>query len=125
MKTGAQLIEEYGDLETLLERAEEIKQPKRREKLIEFADQARVSKELVILKTDVDCGSRTRGVRVIEPEATSLIGFLKAMEFNTLIKRVSGDFEASAADIEPIEVTFTGWPPEGAEVDELGATGGR
>ena len=43
VKTGAQLIGEYGDLDTLLERAEEIKQPKRRENLIEFADQARVS----------------------------------------------------------------------------------
>ncbi|MGI9514200.1 MAG: DNA polymerase I [Anderseniella sp.] len=120
VKTGAQLIEEYGDLETLLARAEEIKQPKRREKLIEFADQARVSKELVILKIDVDVDHTIEEFGVIEPEATSLIGFLKAMEFNTLIKRVSGDFEASASDIEPIEVTYTGWPPEGTDVDELG-----
>ncbi len=121
VKTGAQLIEEYGDLESLLARAGEIKQPKRREKLIEFADQARVSKELVILKTDVDVDHPIEDFGVIEPEAKSLIGFLKALDFNTLIRRVSGDFEASAADIEPIEVTFTGWPPEGADVDELGA----
>ncbi len=120
VKTGAQLIEEYGDLESLLARAEEIKQPKRREKLIEFADQARVSKQLVILKTDVKVDHPIEEFGVIEPEAKALIGFLKALDFNTLIRRVSGDFEANAADIEPIEVTFTGWPPEGADVDELG-----
>lgn len=120
VKTGAQLIEEYGDLETLLSRADEIKQPKRREKLIEFADQARVSKELVILKTDVVVDHPIADFGVIEPEAKTLIGFLKALDFNTLIRRVSGDFEANAADIDPIEVTFTGWPPEGANVDELG-----
>ena len=120
VKTGAQLIEEYGDLESLLARAGEIKQPKRREKLIEFADQARVSKQLVILKTDVDVDHPIEDFGVIEPEAKALIGFLKALDFNTLIRRVSGDFETNAADIEPIEVTFTGWPPEGADVDELG-----
>ncbi len=53
VKTAAELIKEYGDLDTLLARAGEIKQPKRREKLIEFADQARVSRELVRLKDDV------------------------------------------------------------------------
>ena len=120
VKTGAQLIEEYGDLESLLARAGEIKQPKRREKLIEFADQARVSKQLVILKTDVDVDHPIEDFGVIEPEAKALIGFLKALDFNTLIRRVSGDFETNAADIEPIDVTFTGWPPEGANVDELG-----
>ena len=53
VKTGAQLIEEYGDLDTLLARAGEIKQPKRRQNLIEFADQARISKELVTVRQDV------------------------------------------------------------------------
>jgi len=120
VKTGAQLIEEYGDLESLLARAGEIKQPKRREKLIEFADQARISRQLVILKTDVDVDHPIDDFGVVEPEARTLIGFLKALEFNTLIRRVSGDFEANAADIEPIVVTFTGWPPEGTNVDELG-----
>ncbi len=121
VKTGAQLIEEYGDLESLLARASEIKQPKRREKLIEFADQARVSKQLVILKADVDVDHPIEDFGVVEPEAKTLIGFLKALDFNTLLRRVSGDFEANAADIEPAEVTFTGWPPDGAELDELGA----
>ncbi|MEK9723574.1 MAG: 5'-3' exonuclease H3TH domain-containing protein, partial [Rhodospirillaceae bacterium] len=53
VKTAAQLINEYGDLDTLLARAEEIKQPKRRERLLEQADMARVSRELVRLKDDV------------------------------------------------------------------------
>jgi DNA polymerase-1 len=122
VKTGAQLIEEYGDLETLLSRASEIKQPKRREKLIEFADQARISKQLVILKTDVDVDHPLEDFGVVEPEAKALIGFLKALEFNTLIRRVSGELEADAGAIDPAPVTFTGWPPEGTAVDELGVS---
>ncbi|MGB7205304.1 MAG: DNA polymerase I, partial [Anderseniella sp.] len=121
IKTGAELIEQYGDLETLLARAGEIKQPKRREKLIEFADQARISRQLVILKTDVEVDHPLEDFGVVEPEAKQLIGFLKALEFNTLIRRVSGDLEANATEIDPIDVTFTGWPPQGREVDELGA----
>jgi len=121
VKTGAQLIEEYGDLETLLSRAEEIKQPKRREKLIEFADQARISKQLVTLKTDVPLDHELDEFGVIEPEAKALIGFLKALEFTTLTRRIAGDLDADAGEIEPVEVTFKGWPPEGEAVDELGA----
>ncbi len=49
VKTAAELINEYGDLDTLLERAAEIKQAKRRERLQEFALQARLSRELVRL----------------------------------------------------------------------------
>jgi DNA polymerase-1 len=121
VKTGAQLIEEYGDLETLLARAEEIKQPKRREKLIEFADQARISRQLVILKTDVPVDHELDEFGVIDPEPKALIGFLKALEFTTLTRRIAGDLDADANEIEPVEVSFKGWPPDGAEVDELGA----
>ena len=121
VKTGAQLIEEYGDLETLLALAEEIKQPKRREKLIEFADQARVSKQLVTLKTDVPLDHELDEFGVIEPDPKPLIGFLKALEFTTLTRRIAGDLDADAGEIEPVAVTFKGWPPEGEAVDELGA----
>jgi DNA polymerase-1 len=91
VKTAAQLIEEYGDLETLLEKAEGIKQKKRRENLIEFADQARLSKELVTLKTDVPVDDKIEdfAVRDIDPE--KLLGFLNEMEFNTLTRRVESD----------------------------------
>src|SRR6476620_1815597 len=68
VKTAAQLIVEYGDLDTLLARAGEIKQPKRREKLIEFADQARVSSELVRLKDDVPEMIPTDCLGVRDPE---------------------------------------------------------
>ena len=98
VKTAAQLIEEYGDLETLLERAGEIKQPKRREKLIENADNARISKRLVTLKDDVEGlpGMEAFGTR--DPEAGKLLAFLKSMEFRTLTRRVEEALGAGPAD---------------------------
>ena len=55
IKTAAELINPYGDLETLLSRAAEIKQPKRRESLIEKADMARISMKLVTLELTCRC----------------------------------------------------------------------
>ena len=89
VKTAAELINEYGDLDALLERAGEIKQPKRREKLIEFAGQARISRQLVTLKDDVPVEVGVDRTVVHEPDPATLLGFLRAMEFNTLTKRVS------------------------------------
>src|SRR3984893_16115078 len=83
VKTAAELINEYGDLDTLLARASEIKQPKRREKLSEFADQARVSRELVRLKQDVDIGVPLEPLGVVDPDPAALLGFLRLVEFNT------------------------------------------
>ena len=88
IKTAAELINAYGDLDSLLARAGEIKQPKRREKLIEFADQARVSRELVLLKDDVAV-SPIAEMTVREPQADALLGFLRKMEFSTLTKRIA------------------------------------
>jgi DNA polymerase I len=98
IKTAAGLIQEYGDLDTLLERADEIKQPKRREKLIEFAEQARISRELVRLKDDVELKVRPRQMGVHEPDPDTLLGFLREMEFNTLTRRVA---EALGAEPPP------------------------
>ncbi|MEM9495094.1 MAG: DNA polymerase I [Pseudomonadota bacterium] len=95
VKTAAQLIEEYGDLETLLARAEDIKQKKRRENLIEFADLARVSKELVSLKDDTPVEETIDGFGLQPIDAEKLITFLREMEFNTLTKRVASDHGAS------------------------------
>lgn len=92
VKTAAQLIEEYGDLETLLEKAEEIKQKKRRENLIEFADQARISKELVTLKTDVETEDKIEELGIRDLDADKLLAFLKEMEFTTLTRRVESEF---------------------------------
>jgi len=89
IKTAAELIQTYGDLDTLLARAGEIKQPKRREKLIEFADQARLSRELVRLKTDVPVDVALDKMGVRDPEPDRLLGFLRRMEFNTLTRRVA------------------------------------
>lgn len=91
VKTAAQLIEEYGDLETLLARAEEIKQKKRRENLIEFADQARISKELVTLKTDAPIEDKVDDFGIRPIDADKLLAFLNEMEFTTLTRRVTAD----------------------------------
>jgi DNA polymerase I len=98
IKTGAELIIEYGDLDALLARAGEIKQPKRREKLIEFADQARVSRELVRLKDDVTDATPVEAFGVRDPDPATLLAFLRAMEFNTLTKRIA---EKLGAEMPP------------------------
>ena len=100
IKTAALLINEYGDLETLLERAGEIKQNKRRENLIEFAEQARISRELVTLRTDTPLPVDMSEMGLTPPEADMLMGFLKAMEFNTLTRRVSKRYDINADDYE-------------------------
>jgi DNA polymerase-1 len=100
VKTAAQLITEYGDLETLLARAGEIKQPKRREALIENAEKARISRQLVLLDDKVALDVPLEELAVHEPDARKLIAFLKAMEFSTLTKRVAGYAEINASEIE-------------------------
>jgi DNA polymerase I len=101
VKTAAQLIGEYGDLETLLARAGEIKQQKRRETLIENADKARLSKILVTLDTKVPLDVPLADLAVHDPDAKRLIAFLKAMEFSSLIRRVAEFSGTDAAEIEP------------------------
>jgi len=101
VKTAAQLIVEYGDLETLLTRAGEIKQPKRREALIENAEKARISRQLVLLDDKVDLEVPLDDLAVHEPDARKLIAFLKAMEFSTLTRRVAEYSQIDPADIEP------------------------
>jgi DNA polymerase-1 len=88
IKTAAQLIEEYGDLDTLLARAGEIKQPKRRENLIEFADLARVSRQLVRLKDDVPVEHELDSFDVKKPDHDTLIAFLREQGFKSVIARV-------------------------------------
>ncbi|MHA1563948.1 MAG: DNA polymerase I [Alphaproteobacteria bacterium] len=87
VKTAALLINEYGDLETLLARAEEIKQPKRRQNLIEFAEQARLSRVLVELRKDVPVEEAldTFGRRAFDPD---LLGaFLEKQNFKGILQR--------------------------------------
>src|SRR5262245_39852554 len=99
VKTAAQLILEYGDLETLLKRAGEIKQPKRRETLQTNAGDARISKVLVTLRDDVPSLPSLDDLGVADPDGPTLLGFLQEMEFKTLTKRVQQTLGGEAAPI--------------------------
>jgi DNA polymerase I len=101
VKTAAQLIGEYGDLETLLARAIEIKQEKRRQALIENAEKARLSKKLVTLDDHVALDVPLADLAVHEPDYKRLIAFLKAMEFTALTRRVAEFSHLDPAQIEP------------------------
>ncbi|HUC48937.1 MAG TPA: DNA polymerase I [Xanthobacteraceae bacterium] len=100
VKTAAQLIGEYGDLETLLARAGEIKQDKRRQTLIDNVENARLSKKLVTLDDNVKLDVPIGDLAVHEPDYKRLVAFLKAMEFNSLTRRVAEFAEIDAAEIE-------------------------
>jgi DNA polymerase-1 len=100
-KTAALLINEYGDLETLLKRAGEIKQDKRRQAIIDNADKARLSKKLVTLDDKVKLDVPIGDLAVHEPDHKRLIAFLKAMEFSSLTRRVAEFSSIDVAEIEP------------------------
>ena len=103
-KTAAQLLETYGDLDTLLARAGEIKQAKRRENIIAHADKARLSRELVRLKNDVPDLNPLDTLALDDPDGPKLIAFLKAMEFTSLTRRVAEETGADAAAVDPAHV---------------------
>lgn len=101
IKTAALLINEFGDLETLLARAGEIKQNKRRENLIQFADQARISRQLVTLKTDVPVEHTIEEMSRQPLSPSTLLPFLKALEMNSFSKRMAVFLDADIEDFEP------------------------
>lgn len=105
VKTAAQLLDEYGDLDTLLARAEEIKQPKRRQTLIDNADLIRISKQLVTLKDDVPLDVPLEDLAVQDPDPDTLINFLEEMEFRTITRRVREmmEFEGTLESAQPAE----------------------
>ncbi len=88
VKTAAELINAYGDLETLLARADEIKQPKRRQALIDNEAQARLSKELVKLDDDVPLPCPLSALRVKPYDPEKLFPFLDEMELRALKSRI-------------------------------------
>ena len=102
VKTAAQLIAEYGDLETLLARAGEIKQPKRRQALIDHAEDARVSRDLVRLRDDVDPPQPMATFAVAEPVPETLLAFLEAQGFKSLIARVKARSTKAVAGEAPV-----------------------
>ena len=103
IKTAAQLINEYGDLETLLQCAREIKQPKKRETLTdpESVKLIRLSKQLVELKRDVDVLVPLDDLGLVTPDGPRLVGYFKALEFTTLTRRAAEIFGVEAAEIDP------------------------
>jgi DNA polymerase-1 len=101
VKTAAQLIGEYGDLETLLKRAPEIKQEKRRQSLVDNAELARLSKKLVTLDAHVKLDVAIGDLAVHDPDYKRLIAFLRAMEFSSLTRRVAEFGGIEASEIEP------------------------
>jgi DNA polymerase I len=114
VKTAAELINAYGDLETLLARAAEIKQPKRRQSLIEFAEQARVSKRLVQLDADAPLPLSLDALAVKPPDRDKLTLFLKEQGFKNLLARVETRFgKGGAAPAAPASVA-PGAPAEPA-----------
>jgi len=117
IKTAAQLIVEYGDLEMLLLRAGEIKQPKRREALLENAEKARISRQLVLLDDKVKLDVPIGELAVHEPDARKLIAFLKAMEFSTLTRRV-----AEYSQIDPSDVAADDRNSSGASGKSAGSS---
>ncbi|MCZ6744614.1 MAG: DNA polymerase I, partial [Alphaproteobacteria bacterium] len=100
VKTAAELINTYGDLETVLERASEIKQPKRRENLIAFADQARISRDLVRLKDDVPVTAPLDSFGLRPPDPETLVGFLRAQDFVRLTARIESKFAAEGVTVD-------------------------
>ncbi len=89
VKTAAQLIGEFGDLDTLLANASSIKQQMRRERLTQFAEQARISRELVRLKDDVPVKIPLSDTTAKPIDPQPLLAFMREMEFNTLTRRVA------------------------------------
>ncbi len=113
IKTAAQLLAEYGDLDTLLARAGEIKQPKRREALTEpqNVELIRISKKLVELVRDVKVEIPLEDLGVHDPDPQKLVAFLLAMEFSTITRRVGELYgvDPSKVDPDPAFVGAGGW----------------
>ena len=108
-KTAAELINAYGDLETVLLRANEIKQPKRRQSLIDFAEQARLSRRLVQLDDNVElpCPIEDMAIKPMDP--AKVTAFLQAQNFRTLLARLSARF-GDGTTASPATTTFSGGP---------------
>lgn len=111
IKTAAQLITEYGDLETLLDKAGDIKQPKRREALIEHALMARLSKQLVRLDDHAPVPVKLEDLKAHDPKTPQLIAFLKEQGFKNILTRL-GETEASLGIPAPVETA-----PKSADTD--------
>ncbi|MSO72872.1 MAG: DNA polymerase I [Rhodospirillaceae bacterium] len=109
IKTAAELILHYGDLETVLAKAGEIKQPKRRENLLANAELARISKRLVTLKDDVPVTVPLADLKWREPDPDTLIAFITAQGFKSLIPKVTAKLGGTSHSLASIPME--GAPP--------------
>ena len=100
VKTAAELITQYGDLDTLLQRAGEIKQPKRRETLLANRDKAEISRKLVTLKDDAPAPLPVDKLAPQKPDPAALLAFLQRMGLRRVIQRLeaSGMLAAGSAE---------------------------
>jgi len=121
IKTAALLINEFGSLEDLLDRADEIKQPKRRQTLIDKRDQIELSKRLVQLDCNTPLDFTLDDLEVKDPVPETLLGFLAEMEFRTLTKRIADTLGAEAPVITQAPADVPGAPkgdaPEWPSID--------
>ncbi|NQY61242.1 DNA polymerase I [Cognatishimia sp.] len=115
VKTAALLINEFGDLTSLLDRAEEIKQPKRRQTLIDNRAQIELSRQLVQLDCEMELDFSLESLEVQDPEPETLMHFLADMEFRTLTKRIAEQLGVEA----PVIAETTPAKTEAAAPDEL------
>jgi DNA polymerase-1 len=106
IKTASALINEYGDIDTLLARAHEVKQDKRRQTLIDFADQIRLSRALVQLDCDTPLPEPLEDLAVRDPDPKVLADFLELMEFRGLARRVGDGRAGEAAKADATRRTF-------------------
>ncbi len=121
IKTAALLINEYGDLDTLLERAAEIPQPKRRQTLLEKADQIRMSRDLVRLDENVPLDETLDDLELRDPDPEVLLPFLASMEFRSLSKRIADRMGVDISDIpEPPAAETTPDAPGLPPIDPAG-----
>lgn len=101
IKTAAQLINEYGSLEALLERTKEIKQPKRRESLENNAELIRISKQLVSLRDDVPAPADPDSFDKRKPDPNVLLPWLEQQGFRTLLQRFTTELGVATAPVAP------------------------
>ncbi|ETX28535.1 DNA polymerase I [Roseivivax isoporae] len=99
VKTAALLLNEFGSLDELLDRAGEIKQPKRRETLIAYRDQIELSKRLVLLDDRTPLDFTLDDLEIRDPDPDTLLGFLAEMEFRSLSRRIAETLGTEAPTI--------------------------
>ena len=112
IKTAAELILQYGDVETLLAKAGEIKQPKRRENLLAYAELALISKKLVTLKDDVPVDTPLEKLKWVAPDPDTLLAFVAAQGFKSLINKVTTRLGGNEHSLASVPLPDADAPPK-------------